>query len=298
MGLLGFHRFFAAAILFSLSCLVVAVQLLMRWFEMAKGQTWKVPFIILTFVWVAACELYGIGVVTDSRDEYYAGQVQTLARVPSGQKKPEPPFATQVELAIVSFKGKDYNTGIWVAYQTPNGCTLYPTHLVLFIRITNMQSVPIMVTGYNLGDGRKNLIRVKIDTNPVFVLSAPYAGKFSEHTLQFYRGTTLVSNPAQDAERRHALLLGLNALDSQIGDKYVEPHRSVWGWAFFEYPGSGVSIPAGLRIFITDQLGNTYSYPAPMPGGDPSGDATPRHLTVERVVNLSRCNLATEIGKP
>jgi hypothetical protein len=180
-------------------------------------------------------------------------------------------FSVAIEYVIDSFGGRNHNTGHWVRLLSPQGCELQPTHLVLFLRITNMQSVPTMITAFSVESSGNRLWRVKTATDQVFIL--PPRGSFKggniEKIMQFTQGSgqlLFVSFAAQDADIEHAIPVELNTIDSQIGDKYLEPNRSIRGWTFFQY-SSDWELPADVRVNITDQLGGKSSYQTPFKEG-------------------------------
>lgn len=91
MGLVTFHRFIAGTFLFSLACIVVGVQLLIRWFEIPQWLPWKAILIPMTAVALIWFDYYLIGVVGDARDEYYSAQISSLAKIPATAQKPTNP---------------------------------------------------------------------------------------------------------------------------------------------------------------------------------------------------------------
>lgn len=204
-------------------------------------------------------------------------------------------FSVVIEYVILSFEGREHNTGYWVGAQMPSGCELFPSHLVLFLRITNLDSVPNMITAYSVDANGAVLPRLKTAKNPVFALlpKDSYKGGNIEKTVQFTQGVgqaSMVRFAANSADLQHAIPIELTTLDAQIGDKYLEANRSVRGWAFFHYPTEWL-IPVKVHVNITDQLGRTFSVPVEIKNGDPNGDALPRTMHLFNPINLTGCKL-------
>ncbi len=83
MGLVTFHRFSDAIVLFSVACVVVGIQVLFRIFAIQDWWPWKVIAIALTFIGVSFCDSYLTRVAIEQEGEYYAALIEKLARVPS-----------------------------------------------------------------------------------------------------------------------------------------------------------------------------------------------------------------------
>lgn len=81
IGLVGFHRFGAAILTFSVACLVVAIQVLFRFFSMQRWFPWKITLIVLTCAFAVWGDWYLMDVVKDARKEYYAAKESDAARV-------------------------------------------------------------------------------------------------------------------------------------------------------------------------------------------------------------------------
>lgn len=213
-----------------------------------------------------------------------------------------PEFSVDIEYAFIAMGGHGRGTGFWVSYGSPPACSLAPARAVFFIRVTNASSMPTMVTSYELEFGKTPLTRLRTRPGHVFMItdkggrSGPLGPR--NLTFQFIQGPGLFSWVQfldKNADFGHAVLLDLPLFDSELARNYIDPHRNIRGWAFFDYPDNWPP-PTQLRMVITDELGKIGSYSATLKNGNPEGDVLPRIATARAIVDMSSCSV--ERGSP
>jgi len=79
MGIVSFHRFPDAIIVFSISCAVVGIQLLFRIFSINNWWPWKVICVPLVFLGVILGQEYLMGIVQDAASEFHFNKIQADA---------------------------------------------------------------------------------------------------------------------------------------------------------------------------------------------------------------------------
>jgi hypothetical protein len=102
MGLLGFHRFIGAIVLFSVACGIVGIQLLARLFSLPRWWPGKIFGIALVFVMVWWGDSYLGGLAVEEAEEYYEQIIRSLSHPqnsppPSIVVVPAPSNTTTVE---------------------------------------------------------------------------------------------------------------------------------------------------------------------------------------------------------
>jgi hypothetical protein len=120
----------------------------------------------------------------------------------------------------------------WLSYSWQGRATISPIHRLMFIRITNRQSVKSMIETYRVeAENAKGewvqLVWMDGQLGPIYMLSG---------------------------DIRKAMLLSVPKLDSALTYRAMNPNETVEGWAFFEIP-ENVPAKSPLRIYVKDMGG-------------------------------------------
>jgi hypothetical protein len=262
----------------------------------------QIPWYMGLFV-VSAVTSYWIAGQLDRASKKYIDELATaisnklkplFAKQPTG-----PEFSVIVEYTFFSGSVEGVSTPFWVARGPANKCTVSPARIAFFIRIKNMRPAPTMITAYVIRAGEKPFLRLKTATDPVVLIysKGTYKGGNVEKTVQITQGTgqaSYVHFPIKDADLKHAFPIEITTLDQQVGDRVIEPSKSIRGLAFFQYPFEGYFFdPKELVADITDDAGKTTSYPVELRNGDPNADTMPRTVAIKNPIDLSTCSIPT-----
>lgn len=182
-------------------------------------------------------------------------------------KRPRPPFAVQIETVGLSLHPKSQTeaTGFWVAYISDNYKTLSPARMFMYLRITNLQDHPVMITKYSVKIGNIKMIKISGPPTESF-----YDGHGNIHSVCWI----------DDSDLFDKNLSGL-----------VQPAIPVQGLALFDYPDESrpeslnESDSARMRFTITivDAEGRSFTSKPLQPTPDPSNEAVQ-----SRIVRFNR----------
>jgi hypothetical protein len=271
------HHFIGGEVFFSLAFLSISLQLVFRissiqrrWGKIVLG------VLVLAAVWYG--EAYLTGIVKEQESEYYAGLMDKLrvvpivatfpAKTPPPPKKriEAPPFAVQVEFFGVTRRPSNEVTDFYVAYIGDSGKTLSPARMVIFLRITNLQAHPVMITRYSVKVGKTKMVKISGPPTESF-----YDGHGNIHSVCWINDSDL--------------------LDKNLEASNLQPRIPVQGLALFDYPEE--SRPESLNesdltamrftITIIDAEGRSFTSETLQPKPDPSNE------TVQsRIVRFNR----------
>jgi hypothetical protein len=173
---------------------------------------------------------------------------------------------------------------------------------VLFMRITNELSEPVMITRLNVKFSEHNqrypsTERIPTVTEDVFYtlpkgVGIPSVGR----TITFpsdNTGTYVLTFRARSADLANAALLELPLLDRLVSGRYINHHESVRGWLFFR---SKCFFPLRATVEITDALDRVYSYEVEHSNKEMSGDVMLRTINIFKLVDVSSAHQV--LGRP
>ena len=230
----------------------------------------------------------------------YAGELRQMAAVvtePTAALSTPASYAVAVETAIAvpAPSRSTVGTGFWLENQIPNKCSLSSVDVALYVRIKNLKSTKAMVTAYNIFAIGGELLRLKADIQPIYLILGhgvlkPHRGVSAPVDIPVPSGNVgiFLQVPLKDADLAVSNPLIGDFLDKEIGTHYIEPGDDVRGWAFFQYSNEA-TIPGSYLIKITDGSNQTYTYTLPPTMGNQSGDTLRRLLAVGPSIDLSEC---------
>ncbi|HET6930159.1 MAG TPA: carboxypeptidase regulatory-like domain-containing protein [Candidatus Acidoferrum sp.] len=205
--------------------------------------------------------------------------------------------AVETRLLVPGPSKETSGTGFWALRGVANNCYLSSVDTALFIRIKNLQPTKVMITAYNVFAIGGELERLKMNVyRPFLILGRGQLPRHSQRSgpvqMPVPSGNlgAFIMFPLKDADPGSASPIEAAFLDNEVSERYLEPGDSARGWAFFQYP-SAATIPAGLLIKISDDLGHTFSYKVPDENGNPTGDTLERFMALGPTVDLSSCAL-------
>jgi len=137
------------------------------------------------------------------------------------------PFSVNVVTAL----GRDdrllRSAGFWLSY----GKICSPIHRMLFVQITNMQTVPSVIATYRVEVQKSDGTWIKL-TRMDGRIGAVY------HLL----------------ELKSAYLYSIDTLDAVISNRKIIPKETVEGWALFELP-EDLPLALPIRVYVRDYGG-------------------------------------------
>jgi hypothetical protein len=217
-------------------------------------------------------------------------------------KKHGPAFSVIVEDKIFGIGG-DHPTRFWVVQGTRDGgCVLSPVDMLLFLSITNLQPKDVLISTYDVRMGKVDLPRLNMLVGNLVFLPDRGTLPRTGVTIDWIPGGEghMSVQAVRDADPSHgAQVTGAEILDTELGGKYIEPNKTVRGWAFFQYPKQGYYAPVGdFVITVSDQVGNKFQYTIPhrVPEGNSNGDVLPRTTTIGKIIDFSGCSLERQGG--
>jgi len=221
----------------------------------------------------------------------------TASAVPVVTRPPSVPdeeaFLVALEYRMLSVP--NYGTGYWVLSQRRSGCVFSPVHLALFLRITNLQSHPAMLSSYSVISGHEEMPRLSLRTGRLFWLfpKGRLLTQIPGETVQFpitKADGSMMRASLEDADTAHALpIVRANSLDLLLGDRYLEPSQTVRGWIFVQRPSEGAVVDTAVKL--TEITGHSHTYQVLKVNDSPTADILPREMTSDTSVDLSGCAL-------
>jgi len=152
--------------------------------------------------------------------------------------KPAPPFYFAIDVAMFS-PSRDKTVMLYLASPGITGTTICPANLALYLRLQNLQTVPVRLSGWSLelAYGDKWIEPVKLDS------------RFG--TMYF------VTNDPKKA----GIVDSQVGFDAQLAAKsyILKPNDPVEGWALFEYSKDFPVFAGDYRLSVKDTLGHEWS---------------------------------------
>jgi hypothetical protein len=199
-------------------------------------------------------------------------------------------FSVAIEVKFITFG--NHTIGFWIQHLSD----IYASSLALFVRITNLQDIPVMISRYDVdvcgdpnGDSKCTVERLDTTTGRVFY--TPPKGSPPPNTtggiIHFpadNTGTYILRHNPEDADMDHAIMLSIERMDYILGSAYIEAHHTVRGWTFFQ---GRYLFPDHVVIRLTDVVGHTYSYVVRSSNAKVTGDIMKREMIIQDFTDLS-----------
>jgi hypothetical protein len=183
---------------------------------------------IRTALWwgIGAYIFVGIGLVFAYKDYVIKPIREATHKEEAGRSGP---YAISVVGGMGTDKRAPNSGALWFGYQSKFGQTLSPIHRMVFIRLTNLQSVRSMIETY----------RVEIQTTRgEWVRLTRIDGQTGSIYMIF-------------GDPQKAILFDMAVLDSVLSNRVINPRETVEGAAFFELP-ENIELNRPLRIYVKD----------------------------------------------
>jgi len=205
---------------------------------------------------------------------------------------PRPGQAFSVTVEYRMHAGPGHATYFWLRTRSPNGCSLRPALLAMFVRITNLQSRPTRLRDFSIISGNDIMPRLRTDAGTLFLLfeKGKVLGPLPSRPAQFGYGDHFVGFPLTNLELRYASpITKLQLLDTLLEGEELEPHKPVGGWVFLQRPSLGAFMDTAITL--TDARGHSYTYLTAKPAGKEGDDVADHQMIADPTIDVSDCTL-------
>jgi hypothetical protein len=220
---------------------------------MPKAQGYRILRLILLYGFIIALLIIIFGFAL--RHEALVRQQQTGKENTITPK----PFSVDIKVAFSCSRAKDI--GFWLAYKSKYGNTVSIIPLMLYMQITNLQSVPATINSLSLviKPDKKDWQKVYAIHRPGSKVLFPIEGLHDVGRVTFDSGELL----------------------DLLNNRAILPHETVKGWILYYYP-EDIIFPVQFCFYLVDTAKTEYSETIAMPKNDPD------------VLNNASINIAKE----
>ena len=209
-------------------CMILAAVIGCRWIvEKGREKEWKShKAYILALIFGASCMVLSL---------WLTGEL-TLRAEPNAAES-----STFFSAVNVSLHGTNRSAYLFVGILTKNTGEVdaTPVNLALNLTLTNLQTYPAHIRAIGIeiqtkNGGWANTLLIAPDT----------------YSIYFVGGG-----------RQHAQLIKFDALDAMLNSTTLQPHQSISGWVFVQYPKGYDAVGFGdsYRMLVDDDAGNKFT---------------------------------------
>lgn len=204
----------------------------------SKWKVWRIVFMIAAVALVYS----GLTIWISGPSVEVTKQENATPSILEAKKEPIPPapYAVRIDTTLFSPR-RDINIPIFMAYPGLHGETLSLVNAALFLTIVNQQSIPVMLSEYSI-----EMRTAEGSWAALIRLSA--IGK-TVYTGSDTRSLARISDNSA-------------FLDIIVVGRTLQPHETIRGWSFFEYPkGYGPTFVPEFKLTLKDYGGTEYISP-------------------------------------